>query len=200
MIAFLRGSLVAKMPHHILIEVNGIGFQVLMSTSSLIALGEVGSEVLVLTSFQIRENEMTLYGFSTEQEREIFEKLIGISGIGPKIALAALSSYSAHSLADLIMREDAILLAKIPGIGKKTAQRIILELRSSVSSEILGSSGGSLGMAFEPDTTGGAREILFAMGFTPQEVEEACKEYDGDHQNSDELVRHALRRLGEQRG
>jgi len=200
MIAFLRGSLVAKMPHYILIEVNGIGFQVWMSTSSLLVLGGVGSEVLVLTSFHIRENEMTLYGFSAENEREMFEKLIGISGIGPKIALAALSSYSAHSLADLIMREDAILLAKIPGIGKKTAQRIILELRSSVSSEVLGLSGNFSGLASEPDVTLDTREILLAMGFTAQEVEQACREYDGDRQNSDELVRYALRRLGEQRG
>ncbi len=197
MIASLRGSLIAKLPHYIVIEVSGMGFRVWMPSSSLLALEEIGNEVFILTSLQIRENEMTLYGFLTEGEREIFEKLLSVSGVGPKIALAALSSYSAHCLANLIMCEDADSLAKISGIGKKTAQRIILELRSSFSQSMPAFSDEPSTPVFGSEVMVGAREILSVMGFTSQEIEQACKGYDGERQNSDALVRYALRRLGE---
>jgi len=195
MIAFLRGTLRSTTVQCAFIEVGGMGFQVWMPASSLSQIGAPGGEVLVLTSLQIRENEMTLYGFLTEGERDLFEKLITVSGVGPKIALAALSSYSATLLMGHISRGDTTALSKVPGIGKKTAQRIVLELRSALEQEE-GLFGGTEA-GDESSAGNGAADILYAMGFTPQEVEKACKGYDGDGEDADALVRYALKRLGQ---
>jgi len=133
MIAFLKGTLAGKTATTAYIEVNGVGFAVGMSQASLSKLPELGGPVQVHTYLQVREDEMSLYGFLSLEEQALFEQLIGVSGIGPKVALAALSAFpSPQALAAAIAAQDVAAVQRIPGVGKKTASRIILELKGSL--------------------------------------------------------------------
>ena len=128
MIAFLTGRVASKAPTFALLDVGGVGYRLLMSTTSLAALPAEGDEVTVHTYLYVREDELTLFGFESGAETEAFERLITVSGVGPKVALATLSSLSPDALAGAIAAGDDGLISSVPGIGKKTAQRIILEL------------------------------------------------------------------------
>jgi Holliday junction DNA helicase RuvA len=194
MIAFLRGRLATWDAGGIVLDVGGVGYRVLLSTQSLATLGERGSEVTLLTSMIVREDSMTLYGFLAEREQRLFERLLTVSGVGPKVALSALSAFSADALERVIVDEDVARVATIPGIGKKTAQRIILELRGTLDTR-------------EPDGTAPssptaswasaqATEALLGMGFTTAEVALALKGYEGDVDDVSALVRFGLKRLG----
>ena len=131
MISFIRGTLVGSDSESALIEVNGIGYRVAMSYHALSNLGSKGDEVLVLTYLYVREDALVLYGFVDEEERSLFERLITVSGIGPKVALSALSRFKAAELIAAIVSQDVATVQKIPGVGKKTASRIVLELKGS---------------------------------------------------------------------
>ena len=131
MISFLRGTVAGRTASSALIDVNGVGFEVFMSYSSLAKLPEQGFPVTVLTYMQVREDAMSLYGFLSENEKDLFEKLIAVGGIGPKVALSALSYFTPSELIAAIASQDVSKVSKIPGVGKKTAQRIILELKGS---------------------------------------------------------------------
>lgn len=166
-----------------------------MSQDALSKLGHAGDAVCVLTYLHVSDAGIALYGFLSEEEKAAFEKLIGVSGIGPKMALAALSTFSPAALANAISAKDATLISKIPGVGKKTAQRIILELQGSLD-EIAGAVPGSTEDA--PALSAGAEgavEALLSMGFTSAEVDLALK---GAPEGAGEgaLVRYALKRLG----
>jgi Holliday junction DNA helicase RuvA len=133
MIAGLKGTLQALGSDWAIVNVNGIGFQVYMPTSTLSTLGATGEEVELHTHLHIREDNATLYGFATAEELGLFQTLIGVSGLGPKLALAMLSAMSVEKLAMAIASGSADLLAEIPGIGKKTANRLILELKEKIA-------------------------------------------------------------------
>jgi Holliday junction DNA helicase RuvA len=133
MIAGLKGTLQAIGNEWAIINVNGIGFQVYMPTSTLSTLGAIGEEVELHTHLYIREDNAILYGFATAEELGLFQTLIGVSGLGPKLALAMLSAMSVEKLAMAIASGSADLLAEIPGIGKKTANRLILELKEKIA-------------------------------------------------------------------
>ena len=135
MIAFLKGIVAAKFAQKAYLDVNGVGFEVNMSLTGIASLPDVGSSASVLTYLQTRDDGMTLYGFSTEKEKALFEKLIGVSGVGPKGALAALSTFSPDDLVAAIAAQDVAKVSKIPGVGKKTASRIILDLKGSFEME-----------------------------------------------------------------
>lgn len=197
MIAFLKGRLAGKTAAAACIDVGGVGFSVNMAGSAIAKLPETGSEVAVQTYLQVREDGMALYGFLTLEEKALFERLIGVSGVGPKVALAALSFYSPAQLADAIAAQDAARVAKIPGIGKKTAQRIILELKGTLEADaaLFGADG-----SIAPATSGtpardGAYEALLSMGFTSAEADLALK---GAPEGASEtaLLQYALKRLG----
>ncbi len=132
MIAALKGKLQALGSDWAIVNVNGIGFQVHMPTSTLSTLGTIGEEVELHTHLYIREDNATLYGFASAEELGLFQTLIGVSGLGPKLALAMLSAMSTEKLAMAIASGSADLLAEIPGIGKKTANRLILELKEKI--------------------------------------------------------------------
>lgn len=132
MIASLRGILTSKKPEGITIDVNGVGYQVSVPLSMLSSLPDINKEVFVYVHTHVKEDAIALYGFSTEEQRHLFLSLIAISGIGPKLALSLLSSLSPQSFYEAIQRQDIGLLSKVPGLGKKTAQRIILELKSKL--------------------------------------------------------------------
>jgi len=167
-----------------------------MSQTALSKLPAAGEDVLVLTYLQVSENGIALYGFLSSEEKALFEKLISVSGVGPKVALAALSTFSPAVLADAVAAQDVALVSKIPGVGKKTASRIILELKGSLDA-------GSQSLFAQEDAApnvleGRLREVkaaLLSMGLAPAEADIALK---GAPEGADDqaLLRYALRRLG----
>jgi len=191
-IAFLTGRVVAKRSASALLEVGGIGYQLAMSTSSLAALPAEGDEVTVWTHLHVREDELALFGFESESEKAAFELLITVSGVGPKVALSALSAMSAEALAQAVATEDDKLLATIPGVGKKTAQRIVLDLKDKLGARDPRSvtRGGGQALAVAE-----ANDALLGMGFSSVEIAIALQGSDPGA-DTQTLVRHALRRLG----
>ena len=129
MIAFLRGRILEKHPNRVVLDVAGVGYEVFVPLSTFYGLGEPGADVALRTHLHVREDAMVLYGFATWLEQAIFERLIGVSGIGPKLGLAVLSGSEPPELIGAIERGDVARLTAIPGVGKKTAERIVLELK-----------------------------------------------------------------------
>lgn len=134
MIAQVRGTIVAKSPVELVIDCNGVGYAVSVSTATSERVPAIGEATTLLTMMIVREDAMQLFGFMSEAERDVFKLLISISGIGPKIAISILSSVQLAELQDIITRSDLVRLQKLPGIGKKTAERIIVELRDKIGS------------------------------------------------------------------
>jgi Holliday junction DNA helicase RuvA len=191
MIAFLSGRVSAKGTGHALLDVAGVGYRLSMSTSSLASLPMQGERVTVHTHLHVREDEMSLFGFADEAEKEAFELLITVSGVGPKVALATLSALDPDALAQAVTSEDVAVISSVPGIGKKTAQRIILDLADKM--------GATVGRGAPADAAQGtsltqAREALLSMGFSAAEISVAMKGApDGDVQG---VLQWALRRMG----
>ncbi len=129
MIAHLRGSILEKHPNRIVIDVNGVGYEVFVPLSTFYGLGETGAAIALRIHTHVREDAFVLYGFATLLEQELFERLIGVSGIGPKLALAVLSGIEPQEFIRAIERGDLARLTAIPGVGKKTSERIVLELK-----------------------------------------------------------------------
>ncbi len=192
MIAYLTGTIAEKALSYCVIEVHGVGYRMAMSTSSLAALPAEGDEVTVHTHMHVREDEISLFGFESADEKALFGRLITVSGVGPKVALAALSSYQPSVLVEAITREDVAVVSSIPGIGKKTAQRMILELKDKLGASGPVSVSGGVGA----DSAAEARDALLAMGFSTVEAVAAFKGYEGPVDDTSALLKHALRRLG----
>lgn len=196
MIAFLNGCVAGKTPHSAFLDVQGVGYEVNMSQDALSKLPNSGEKVVVLTYMQVSDSGIALYGFLSEDEKALFERLISVSGVGPKVALAALSTYSPQVLIEAIAAQDVGAIQKIPGIGKKTASRIILELKGSFEQGIE-----SLFAALSLEEKNivdarleGAREALLSMGFTSAEADVALKDApEGATETA--LVKYALGRL-----
>jgi holliday junction DNA helicase RuvA len=183
-ISRLRGTPVGRTPDGVVLDVGGVGY-VVSATPSALRRAEGGGEVVVETYLHVREDAMQLYGFGEAPERELFVHLLGVSGIGPKVALAVVSSGSAAELRKAIVLGDAARFQAIPGIGKKTAERIVLELRGSIAD------------AIEPRATGGstelvARDALVELGYSVVEAERVLAEVDPELP-AEERVRLALR-------
>ncbi len=191
MIAFLRGRVARKTGAHCLLDVNGVGYRVAMATPALSDLPGEGEVATILTYLQVREDEMTLFGFLEEADRELFELLIGVSGVGPKVALSVLSAMSADSLAAALAAEDVPAISAVPGIGKKTAQRIIVDLKDKLGAPELAASA-----TRSPATPAHAeaRDALLAMGFAPAEASAALAGIEGA--TAEALLKQALKRLG----
>lgn len=200
MIAFLKGVLAGKSADTAYIEVNGVGYAVGMSQASLAKLPEAGSPVQVHTHLQVRDDGLSLFGFLSLEEQALFEQLIGVSGVGPKVALAALSAFpSPQALAAAISAQDVAAVQRIPGVGKKTASRIILELKGSLDHGI-GQLFDADGAPSEPEPQMGAgmqaaREALLSMGFTSTEVDLSLKGAP-EGADAEALLKYALKRLG----
>jgi len=133
MIAFLRGRVLDKQPNRIIVDVQGVGYELHVPLSTYYDVGDEGAEVSVRVYTHVREDALQLYGFLTDLERQLFERLIGISGIGPKVAISVLSGLDSRELVTAVQRGDVARLVSIPGIGKKTAERIVLELRDRLA-------------------------------------------------------------------
>ena len=133
MIAYLRGLVLDKHPNRVVVDVAGVGYDVYVPLSTFYDLGEAGAEVSLRIHLHVREDTLQLYGFLTELERQLFERLIGISGIGPKLAIAVLSGMDPRDMVAAVERADVARLTRIPGVGKKTAERIVLELKDKIA-------------------------------------------------------------------
>lgn len=196
MIAFLKGLLAGRTPASAIIDVNGVGYEVGMSQASLAKLPEVGQPVSVHTHLQVSDSGVALYGFLSLEEKALFERLIGVSGVGPKVALAALSTFSPQALVEAIAAQDVALVQKIPGVGKKSASRIILELKGSFDAGVESLFGVSSEVApVRNDARSGAAEALLSMGFTSAEADLALKGAPADAPEA-ALLQYALKKLG----
>lgn len=191
MIAFLTGKVAAKTTAYALIDVGGVGFKLAMSTPSLAALPAEGDEVTVHAYLHVREDELALFGFESDEERALFERLISVSGVGPKVALNVLSALAPDALKRALASEDVALLSSVPGIGKKTAQRLIIELKDKLDLPDLAPAGGGP----EPVAAAAARDALLSMGFSPGEAAVALRDAPADA-TAEQLLRMALKALG----
>lgn len=192
MIAFLTGTVAAKGAGYCLLDVGGVGYRLAMTTGSLAALPAVGDRVTVHTHLHVREDDLSLFGFESDAEKSAFELLITVSGVGPKVALATLSALSPDALAAAVATEDVATISSVPGIGKKTAQRIILDLKDKLTGSEFGSASSVRGSGA---ALAEATDALLAMGFSSAEASAALKGADGTG-DAQTLLRHALIRLG----
>lgn len=193
MIAFLEGTVAQKGQGAACIDVGGVGYALGMSQSSVAALPPVGERARVLCRMSVTDSGVFLYGFATEDERGLFDELVQISGIGPKTALAALSCFTPSELASAVASQDVKAISKIPGIGKKSASRIVLELKDKFPQFEGGFEAGSDPQAESP-TFDAVREALKSMGFTPDEIDFALKDADAALDES-AMLQHALKRM-----
>ena len=194
MFAHITGALSAIQPSTAVVDVGGLGFKLGMSANSLAALGPIGSDVKLYTSLIVREDALDLYGFIDVAERSLFEQLISVSGVGPKVALSVLSSFTPEDFQKSIIAGDAKRLTAVPGLGKKTAQRLILELEGTLvdfeRTDVPGSKTRKVSASIQ------ATDALLGMGFTKQEIELASKGYSGPDEDVEKQVRYILQRLG----
>ena len=194
MIAFLRGRLAAKTADQAFIDVSGVGYAVFMSGRSLDRLGATGDDVAVFTRLSVREDAVTLYGFASQKEQSVFDRLVTVSGVGPKVALSALGSYDADELVSLIAHQDTAAVQRIPGIGKKTASRIVLELKDSFA-DVDVSMAPASSASDRPPTFALATEALLSLGFSASEVESALSDAPENAPES-VLIQSALKWMG----
>jgi holliday junction DNA helicase RuvA len=184
MIARLRGTVVGSTPEGLVLDVNGVGYLV-AATPSVLRNAAAGNEVTVETYLNVREDALQLYGFADRGERELFTQLLTVNGVGPKVALAIVSGSPAEELRRAIVREDAARFQAIPGIGKKTAERIVLELKEKVEASAVAAIGDSPHLV--------ARDALVELGYSAADAERALAETDAAA-SPEERVRQALRR------
>jgi len=197
LIGFLRGRLAAKHPPVLLMDVGGVGYEIEAPMSTFYGLPAVGTDVTLHTHLVVREDAHILFGFGTERERSLFRELIKISGVGPRIALGILSGASVDEFHRCVEAQDAASLTRIPGIGRKTAERLIIEMRDRLqalatgqSFEIRGPTGTG---APAPSPQAEAFSALVALGYKPPEVTRLLQKVDPSVTTTEELIRHALR-------
>jgi Holliday junction DNA helicase RuvA len=190
-IGFLRGTLIDRSPTEVLLDVQGVGYRVLAAPDTIVSLGEPGATAILHTYLHVREDALTLYGFPTRDERTCFEALLGAHGVGPALAMAILSVHRPPSLRQVLATDDVDALCLVPGVGKKTAARLLLELKARLDlpdgdlATILGERTGSHGEV---------REALVALGYGPDEVRDALRDLPADGDVS-RLLKDALSRL-----
>lgn len=200
MIGRIRGNLVYKQPPDILVEVGGVGYEIQVPMTTLFQLPELGSEVALVTHFVVREDAQLLYGFIHERDRSLFRQLIKISGVGPKLALTILSGMDSASFARCVQRDDISALVALPGVGKKTAERLLVEMRDKLQDWLVQDGGDSAGdgltLAPVADIVADAEGALIALGYKPQEASRVVAAVnDDDVTNSEELIRRSLKSM-----
>ena len=190
MIGRLRGTLLAKQPPALVVDVNGVGYELEAPMSTFFDLPETGREVALFTHYAVKEDTAVLYGFLREAERTLFRTLQKVSGIGAKISLAVLSGVSTDEFARLIQQGDIAALTRIPGIGKKTAERMLVELRDRVSD--LGPAATASG-AVPKDPVAEATVALQALGYKPAEVARLVRDAAASGDRAEDIIRKALK-------
>ena len=190
MIGSLRGRIASKTPPQLTVDVGGLGYEREAPMSTFFHLPAVGEEVRLLTHLVVREDAHVLYAFGTEEERRLFRSLIKVSGVGPKIALALLSGISVTAFAECVQREDIAALTRIPGVGRKTAERLIVEMRDRLAAPLSGS--GPAAVATGTRAESEAYGALVALGYRPAEATRLLKAVGPGTHSTEELIRRAL--------
>ena len=196
MIGQLRGTLAEKQPPYVLLDVNGVGYELEVPMTTLYRLPAVGESLLLHTHLVVREDAQLLYGFSEKRERELFRELIRLNGVGPKLALALMSGLEVDELVRCVQAQDASVLVKVPGVGKKTAERLLIELKDRfkawetvpVMAQLVTN---SVPAANSADSD--AVSALIALGYKPQEASRAVAAFKEDGLSTEELIRAALK-------
>lgn len=197
MFAYIKGELTVKSSSYAVIETGGVGYKIFMTTKSMETLGEVGDTVKVHTYYYVREDNISLYGFSTSEELRMFELLLSVSGIGAKSAIAMLSEITPSSFALAIISNDVSKLVKIPGVGAKTAARIVLELKDKLKTEQAIQNTQEIKTAIkEDDKTSEAISALQVLGYSRKEIEKAFEKIEIDTLGLEDIIRKALAVLG----
>lgn len=204
MIGRLRGLLLEKTAPEILIECNGVGYEVTMPMTSIYTLPEVSKEAIIYTHFVVREDAQLLYGFANKVERKLFRLLIKVNGVGPKLGLAILSGMSADQFVSCVIHDDLSTIVKIPGVGKKTAERLLIEMRdrlkdwkleadSSEIDNILVAN--TIENTFVNDEKGDATNALVSLGYNQSQADKAVKSVFEKGMKSEDIIRHALKAM-----
>jgi Holliday junction DNA helicase RuvA len=194
MIGSLRGSLIDKDPEgEVVVEVSGLGYRVTVNLGTLVELPEIGAEVFVHVHHHIREGDQQLYGFATLAERKCFESVIGAHGVGPALAMAVLATLPPDELRHAVVSDDVEALCLVPGVGKKTAQRMVLELKNRLEISELDSGELTINHRTVSTALSDVRDALTQMGFATEEVRRAVEGLEGD--DTSIMLRSALQRL-----
>lgn len=198
MIGRLRGTLAEKQPPHLLVDVNGVGYELEVPMTTLYRLPSLGEPLTLHTHLVVREDAQLLYGFSSKRERELFRELIRLNGVGPKLALALMSALEVDELVRCVQAEDTSALTRVPGVGKKTAERLLVELKDRF--KVWESMPSIAPLVVEParaaavsSAQSDAVSALVALGFKPAEASRAVSLVDEDDLSSEELIRRALK-------
>ncbi len=193
MIGFVRGRLAHKEPPWVVIDVGGVGYEIEAPMSTIFRLPDVGKDVQLCTHLVVREDAQTLFGFSTEEERSLFRNLIKVSGVGAKLALTILSGISVDGFRQCVLAEDKAALTRLPGIGRKTAERLILDMRDRIDGAALATGG----VAVRPGEPASARadafNALVSLGYKPGEVQKMLDKVDTDGVDTEDILRSVLR-------
>lgn len=196
MYAYIKGILDTKTNSYVIIEAGGIGYKVFMSLKAIESLGEIGNSVKVYTHYYVREDNISLYGFTSNEELRMFELLLSVSGIGAKSAITMLSEISPSSFALAVISNDVSKLVKIPGIGNKTAARIILELKDKLKTEEAISASEEIEVAIKEDSKNG--EVIAALqvlGYTRKEIDKVLEKIDIDSTGIEDAIKQSLKLL-----
>jgi holliday junction DNA helicase RuvA len=192
-IGFLKGRLAVKQPPSLMVDVNGVGYEMEAPMSTFYGLPATGEPVALFTHLVVREDAHILYAFGTDGERRLFRGLLKVSGVGPKIALGILSGASVEDFLRIVEAEDIAMLTRIPGIGRKTAERVIIEMRDSVKKLSPVSAGSPAGLGVAPTAQSEAFSALIALGYKPPEVVKLLKSVDEPDLATTEIIRRALK-------
>jgi len=196
MIAYVKGSLAYVTDTHAVVDISGLGLQVQASATTLARLPSAGSPVQLFTYLQLSENNQALHGFLSREEVRLFTLLISVSGIGPKVATAILGTFSPEQVMLAVMAQDAAALSKAPGVGKKTAERILLELRDKVKTEdAWKDTGEKASVAMGGSAKQDAMDALLALGYGRAEAMQAVLEMADEEMNAAALIKAALKKL-----
>ncbi|MCX2979330.1 Holliday junction branch migration protein RuvA [Halieaceae bacterium IMCC14734] len=199
MIGRISGTLLEKQPPEILLDVGGVGYEIQVPMTTLYELPVTGTALTLFTHFVVREDAQLLYGFSSERDRHLFRSLIKVSGVGPKLALGILSGMDADSFVRTVQRDDISTLVKLPGVGKKTAERLLIEMRDRLKDwmlELAEPTAATTAAASDRDMLAEAESALVALGYKPAEASRAVAAANDDSiERSEELIRRALQSM-----
>ncbi len=193
MIGYLRGTLAASQPPLLVVDVNGVGYEVEAPLSTCLELPQVGSEIHLITHLIVREDQHTLYGFASEAERQLFRDLIRVNRVGAKLALGILSGMSVGTFVSCVQTEDAGMLSKLPGVGRKTAERLIMDMRDKVDAQARVV---SVTRINGEDAAGSSRQeaynALTSLGYKPVEARKMIEAVDADLTRTEDILRSVL--------
>lgn len=196
MIARLRGVLIEKQAPEIVVDVGGVGYEVLVPMTTLYQLPALGEEVALYTHFVVREDAQQLYGFADAASRQLFRDLVKVNGVGPKMALAIQSGMDSNDFVRCVQDGDTAALVRVPGVGKKTAERLVIEMRDRLQKwQLPADSATAPARETVVDAAAEAEAALVALGYKPQEASRAIAALDAEGQGSDALIRQALKNM-----